>query len=252
MKGIILAGGKGTRLYPLTKTTSKQLLPVYNKAMIMYPLETLIKAGIKEILVIVAPESAGDFLRLLGSGKEWGVKLTYEIQDEPKGLPEAFIIGEKFIDNDSVTMILGDNLFFDHDFSEDIRSFKRGGRIFAVAVPDPHRFGVVEFNENGQVLSIEEKPKDPKSNYAIPGIYIFDNKVSQIAKDVKPTWRQETDITEVQKAYLNLNELDVRKVKGRWLDAGTFESLLKAANIAATLEYQEKIGYNGDSLKLIN
>ncbi len=249
MKGIVLAGGKGTRLYPLTKITSKQLLPVYNKAMVMYPLETLIKAGIKEILIIVAPEYAGDYLRLLGSGKEWGVKLTYEIQDEPKGLPEAFIIGENFIGDDNVTMILGDNIFFDHDFTEDIKTFEKGGRIFALEVPDPERFGVVEFDNNYRVLSIEEKPKEPKSKYAIPGIYIYDNRVCNIAKGIKPTWRPETDITEVHKAYLGINELDVRMVNGRWLDAGTHEALLKAANWMAAKEYQSKLGFRSEFFK---
>jgi len=244
MKGIVLAGGKGTRLMPLTKITSKQLLPVYNKPMVMYPLETLLRAGIKDILIIVAPENAGDFLRILGSGKEFGAKFTYEIQDEPRGLPEAFIIGETFISQDNVTMILGDNIFFDHDFTEDIQSFEKGGRIFAVEVPDPERFGVVEFDENMKVISIEEKPKEPKSSYAIPGIYIYDHRVVNIAKGVKPTWRPETDITEIHKAYLAMNELDVRLINGRWIDAGTFDSLLKAANWVAAQEYQKKLGYN--------
>ena len=244
MKGIILSGGKGTRLHPCTKVTSKQLLPVYNKPMVVYPLETLARAGIKDILIVVAPDKAGEYLHLLGSGKEFGVKLTYEIQDEPKGLPEAFIIGENFIGDDNVTMILGDNMFFDHDFADDIRTFKSGGRIFAVKVPDPQRFGVVEFDRDMRVISIEEKPKEPKSDYAIPGIYIYDHRVSNIAKGIKPTWRPETDITEIHKAYLGMNELDVRLIKGRWLDAGTFDSLLQAANIIATLEYQKKMGYN--------
>jgi glucose-1-phosphate thymidylyltransferase short form/dTDP-4-dehydrorhamnose reductase len=244
MKGIILSGGKGTRLHPLTKITSKQLLPVFHKPMIMFPLETLMKAGIKDILVIVSPEYAGQYLHLLGSGKEMGIKLTYEIQDEPRGLPEAFIIGENFIGEDNVTMILGDNIFFDHDFTDDIKSFERGGRVFAVEVPDPERFGVVEFDQNNRVLSIEEKPTKPKSNYAIPGMYIYDQRVCNIAKGIKPTWRPETDITEVHKAYLDLNELDVRKVHGRWLDAGTHESLLKASNWIAAMEYQKKMGYN--------
>jgi len=244
MKGIILSGGKGTRLHPCTKVTSKQLLPVYNKPMVVYPLQTLLQAGIREILIIVAPDHAGEYMHLLGSGKEWGAKFTYEIQDEPKGLPEAFIIGENFIGDDNVTMILGDNLFFDHDFTDDIRTFVSGGRIFAVEVADAHRFGVVEFDANRRVLSIEEKPKEPKSNFAIPGIYIYDHRVSHIAKGIKPTWRPETDITEIHKAYLGMNELDVRLVKGRWFDAGTHDSLLQAANIAATLEYQNKMGYN--------
>ena len=246
MKGIVLAGGKGTRLNPLTKITSKQLLPVFNKAMVMYPIETLIKAGIKDILIIVAPDYAGDFLRLLGSGKELGVKFTYEIQDEPKGLPEAFIIGENFIGDDNVTLILGDNIFFGHDFTDDIRSFDSGGRIFAVHVPDPERFGVVEFDSDLKVLSIEEKPQKPKSSYAVPGVYIYDNRVINIAKGVKPTWRAETDIVEVHKAYLGLNELDVRMVRGSWYDAGTFESLLQASNEAATQEYKKQIGVNND------
>jgi glucose-1-phosphate thymidylyltransferase short form/dTDP-4-dehydrorhamnose reductase len=244
MKGIILSGGKGTRLMPLTKITSKQLLPVYDKQMVLYPLQTLINAGIKEILVIIAPDYAGHYLNLLGSGKEWGVKITYEIQEEPKGLPEAFVIGEKFIGDDNVTMILGDNLFFDHDFTEDIQSFEKGGRIFAVEVPDPERFGVVEFDENKRVISIEEKPKNPKSNYAVPGIYIFDNRVCHIAKGIQPTWRPETDIVDVHRAFLSMNELDVRLVNGRWEDAGTFESLLRASNTMATIAYQKKMGYN--------
>lgn len=185
MKGIILSGGKGTRIYPLTKITSKQLLPVYNKPMVMYPLETLVNAGIKEILIIVAPEYAGQYLHLLGSGKEWGIRLTYEIQDEPRGLPEAFIIGENFIGDDNVTMILGDNIFFDHDFTDDIQSFQSGGRIFAVQVPDPQRLGVVEFDANRKVVSIEEKPQKPKSNYAIPGMYIYDQRVVHIARGIK-------------------------------------------------------------------
>jgi len=250
MKGIVLSGGKGTRLQPLTKITSKQLLPVFHKPMIMFPLETLMKAGIKDILVIVSPDYAGQYLHLLGSGKEMGIKLTYEIQDEPRGLPEAFIIGENFIGEDNVTMILGDNIFFDHDFTQDIQSFEKGGRVFAVEVPDPERFGVVEFDQNNRVLSIEEKPTKPKSNYAIPGMYIYDQRVCNIAKVIKPTWRPETDITEIHKAYLDLNELDVRKVHGRWLDAGTHESLLKASNWIAAMEYQKKMGYNGTDVQI--
>ena len=248
MKGIILSGGKGTRLYPLTKITSKQLLPIYDKAMVIFPLETMVNAGIKDILVIIAPEYAGQYMQLLGSGKDWGVNISYEIQDKPSGLPEAYVIGKNFIGDDNVTMILGDNIFFDHDFTEDIKSFESGGRIFAVEVSDPERFGVVEFDENKKVVSIEEKPKDPKSNFAIPGIYIFDNRVCDIAKEIKPTWRPETDITEVHKAFLDMNELDVRLVNGRWLDAGTHESLLKAANWAAMQKYSDNIGFeNGEN-----
>jgi len=241
MKGIILAGGKATRLRPLTKMTSKQLLPVYNKPMIYYPLYTLLNAGIKDILIIIAPDYAGHFLNLLGSGKEFGegVKFTYEIQDSPRGLADAFIVGENFIGDDSVTMILGDNIF-EHDFTEDIKSFEKGGRIFAIEVPDPERFGVVEFDDNNKVLSIEEKPKNPKSNFAIPGLYIFDNRVIQFAKEVKPSERGEIEITELHKRYLGLGELDVRQVRGKWFDAGTFDSLLEASNFIAEKENKEK------------
>ena len=229
MKGIILAGGKATRLRPLTLVTSKQLLPVYDKPMIFYPLNTLLKAGIKEILIIIAPDYAGHFLHLLGSGKEFGVKFTYEIQESPRGLADAFIIGEDFMDNDSVTMILGDNIFED-DFSEAINTFKKGGRIFAKKVPDPGRYGVVKFNKNGQAMEIQEKPKKWISNYAIPGLYIFDNRVCQFAKEVKPSERGEIEIVELHKKYLELGELDVRIVEGKYYDAGTFDSLLEAGN----------------------
>ncbi|MDD4995657.1 MAG: sugar phosphate nucleotidyltransferase [Patescibacteria group bacterium] len=231
MKGIILAGGHATRLRPLTKMTSKQLLPVYNKPMIYYPLTTLLNAGIKEILLIIAPEYAGHFLHLLGSGREFGpdVKFSYEIQDSPRGLADAFIVGENFIGDESVAMILGDNIF-EHDFSEDIRTFERGGRIFAIEVPDPERFGVVEFDENNKVISIEEKPKVPKSRFAIPGLYIFDNRVVDFAKGVKPSARGEIEIVDLHRRYLDLGELDVRRVEGKWFDAGTFDSLLDAGN----------------------
>lgn len=231
MKGIILSGGSGTRLSPLTKMTSKQLLPIYNRPMIYYPLNTLLKAGIKDILIIIAPEHAGNYLNLLGSGREFGTRFTYEIQDEPRGLAEAFIIAESFLDNDNVTMILGDNIFAD-DFTDDIKSFESGGRIFAKKVDDPERFGVVEFDDDMKAISIEEKPKNPKSNFAIPGIYIFDNRVSKIAKEVEPSERGELEITEIHNAYLKTNELDVRTFDGDWVDAGTFDSLLKAQSIA--------------------
>lgn len=227
MKGIILSGGSGSRLRPLTKMTSKQLLPVYNRPMIYYPLNTLLKAGITEILIIVAPEHAGNYLNLLGSGKEFGAKFTYEIQDEPKGLAEAFIIGESFLDDDDVTMILGDNIFAD-DFSDAIKGFEKGGRIFAKEVSDPERFGIVEFDADQKVLSIEEKPKEPKSNFAIPGLYIFDKRVVQFAKEVEPSERGEIEITELHNKYLALNELDVRLVENEWIDAGTHDSLLDA------------------------
>lgn len=228
MKGIILSGGSGTRLRPLTKMTSKQLLPVYNRPMIYYPLNTLLKAGIKDILIIVAPDHAGNYLNLLGSGKEFDARFTYEIQDEPKGLAEAFIIGESFLDNDNVTMILGDNIFAD-DFSDEIKSFKKGGRIFAKEVEDPKRFGVVEFDKDMKAISIEEKPENPKSNFAIPGLYIFDERVVQYAKEVQPSERGEIEITDLQNRYLSDGELDVRMVKNEWIDAGTHDSLLDAS-----------------------
>jgi len=231
MKGIILAGGSATRLRPCTKITSKQLLPVYNKPMIYYPLNTLIKAGIKEILIIIAPERAGDFLNLLGSGKEFGVKFTYEVQDKPRGLADAFIIGENFIGRDNVTMILGDNIFED-DFVDEIKNFKKGGKIFAKKVSDPGRFGVVEFSPDNQVISIEEKPAQPKSDYASVGLYIYDNRVVEAAKNVQPSQRGEIEITELHNYYLRLKELEVAIVKGAWLDAGTFDSLLEAQILA--------------------
>ncbi|PIT93651.1 spore coat protein [Candidatus Falkowbacteria bacterium CG10_big_fil_rev_8_21_14_0_10_43_11] len=231
MRGIILSGGSGTRLSPLTKITSKQLLPVYNRPMIFYPLNTLVKAGIKEILIIVAPERAGDYLNLLGSGKQFGCKFTYEIQDKPKGIAEAFIIGENFIDQEDAVMILGDNIFED-DLSEQIKSFKRGGKIFAKQVPDPQRFGIVEFDDNMKAISIEEKPKRPKSDYCVTGLYIYDNRVIEIAKNLKPSPRQEFEITDVNKKFLELGELEVAMVNGKWIDAGTFDSLLEAQNLA--------------------
>ena len=231
MKGIILSGGSGTRLSPLTKVTSKQLLPVYDKPMIFYPLQTLLKAGIKEILIIVAPERAGDYLRLLGSGREFGAKFTYEIQDKPEGLAQAFIIGKDFIGEDSVCMILGDNIFED-DFSETIKNFKSGGLIFATKVPDPERSGVVVFDENNRAIKIVEKPKEWISDYAIPGLYLYDNRVCEVAKQVKPSARGELEITDLHNWYLEKGELTVEKVKGEWVDAGTFESLFKAAELA--------------------
>lgn len=231
MKGIILSGGSGTRLSPLTKVTSKQLLPVYNKPMIFYPLQTLLKAGIKEILIIVAPERAGDYLRLLGSGKEFGAKFTYEIQDKPEGLAQAFVIGADFIGSDNVCMILGDNIFED-DFSETIKNFKSGALIFATKVPDPERSGVVVFDENNKAVKIVEKPKERISDYAIPGLYIYDNRVCEVARQVKPSGRGELEITDLHNWYLEKGELSVEKVKGEWVDAGTFESLFKAGELA--------------------
>ena len=229
MKGIILAGGHATRLRPLTKITSKQLLPVYNKPMIYYPVATLTQAGIKDILIIIAPEYAGQFLNLLGTGRDFGTKFTYEIQEKPRGLPDAFIIGEHFIGNDDVTMILGDNIF-DYDFSEEIKNFTRGGLIFAKKVPDPARYAVVEFDNQHNVLSIIEKPKNPRSDYAVPGIYIFDNRASSFARKVKPSARGELEIPDVYNQYLALGELKVNIIESNWHDAGTFDSLLQANN----------------------
>ena len=239
MKGIILSGGSATRLRPCTKVTSKQLLPVYNRPMIYYPINTLIKAGIKDILIIVAPEQAGHYLNLLGSGKEMGVKFTYEIQDKPEGLAQAFLIGENFIDEDSVCMILGDNIFED-DFSEDIKKFTSGAKVFAKEVPDPERFGVVEFDENKKAISIEEKPQNPKSNYCVTGLYVYDNQVVEITKNLKPSNRGELEITDVNKKYLEKGELDVAMVSGAWIDAGTFDSLLEA-QILAKNKLQDKM-----------
>jgi len=231
MRGIILSGGSATRLRPCTKVTSKQLLPVYNRPMIYYPLNTLIKAGIKEILIIVSPEHAGDYLKLLGSGREMGVKFTYEIQDKPEGLAQAFIIGENFIDDEAVCMILGDNIFED-DFSEDIKNFTSGAKIFAREVKDPERFGVVEFDGNMKALSIEEKPTAPKSNYCVTGLYVYDKRVVEVAKNLKPSPRGELEITDVNRWYLEAGDLEVAMVNGAWVDAGTFESLLEAQNLA--------------------
>ncbi len=231
MRGIILSGGSGTRLRPLTKITSKQLLPIYHRPMIYYPLNTLIKAGIKEILIIIAPERAGDYLNLLGSGKEFGVKFTYEIQDKPEGLAQAFIIGEKFIGDDDVTMILGDNIFED-DFTEEIINFKGGAKIFAKKVDDPERFGVVKFNEEMKAEKIVEKPKEYLSNYAVTGLYVYDKRVIEISKQMKASERGELEITDVNNWFLEKGELEVAEVKGEWLDAGTFDSLLKAQNFA--------------------
>lgn len=235
MKGIILAGGSGTRLRPLTRVTSKQLLPVYSKPMIFYPLETLLQAGIKDILIIVAPDHAGDFLKLLGSGKEFGCKFTYEIQDKPEGLAQAFLIGENFIGKDQVTLILGDNLFED-DFSDAISSFKEGGRVFAKKVTDPERFGVVEFDHNHKALSIEEKPEQPKSDYAVTGLYIYDNSVVHKAKNLAPSPRGELEITDVNNLFLQEGKLDVAFVEGKWFDTGTFESLHAAIEFARDKE----------------
>lgn len=231
IKGIILAGGGGTRLSPLTKVTSKQLLPVYDKPMIFYPLETLLRTGIKEILFIIAPDHAGDFLKLLGSGRQFGAKFTYEIQDKPKGLAHAFIIGADFIGDDSVALILGDNIFEDN-FSKVIKKFRKGGHVFAKKVSDPERFGVVQFDKKGKAIQIEEKPKKFLSSYAITGLYFYDHRVVEVAKQLKPSTRGELEITDLHNWYLKRGELKVDIVKGEWIDAGTFDSLLRASNWA--------------------
>ncbi|MCL2110497.1 sugar phosphate nucleotidyltransferase [Microgenomates group bacterium] len=230
MKGIILAGGAGTRLRPLTKITSKQLLPVYDKPMVFYPLETLKAAGITDILFIIAPSNSGDFLNLLGSGNEFGCDFTYEIQDSPDGIAQAFLIGEKFIGNDEVTLILGDNLFED-DFSEAIDSFETGARVFAKKVSDAQRFGVVDFDDEFKAKHIEEKPKNPKSDYAVTGLYVYDNTVIEKAKSLAPSARGELEITDINNLYLEEGTLDVRLVNGRWLDCGTMESLYEATTM---------------------
>ena len=231
MKGIVLAGGTATRLFPLTATTSKQLLPIYDRQMVFYPLNVLVKAGIKDILVIVAPEHSGQFLNLLGSiFKNHGIHLYFEVQKVPRGLADAFIQGESFIDEGNVTMILGDNIFED-DLSSHIKNFESGGVIFAKQVLDPERFGVVDFDQNGKALSIEEKPDKPKSNYCVTGAYIYDNRVVEIAKNLKPSVRGEIEITSINQKYLEMEELKVNTITGEWLDAGTYDSLLAAGNI---------------------
>lgn len=227
MRGIILAGGEGTRLRPLTQVTSKQLLPVYDRPMIFYPLETLLKAGIKEILFIIAPNRAGDFLNLLGSGKKFGAKFTYEIQDKPEGIAQSFIIGEDFIGKDNVTLILGDNIFED-DFGKVIKKFKSGGHVFAKKVQEPEIFGVVRFDKKMRAIKIVEKPKKFLSNYALTGIYIYDNRVAQAAKSLKPSPRGELEVTDVAEWYLKRRELKVDIIKDEWVDTGTFDSLAQA------------------------
>ena len=239
MKGIVLSGGSATRLRPCTKVTSKQLLPVYNKPMVYYPINTLIQSGIKDIVIIVSPEYAGHFLNLLGTGREFGARFTYIIQEEPRGLPEPFILAEEFIGDDDVTMILGDNIF-DQDFSASIKSFKRGGMVFAKQVLDPERSGVVEFDKNMKIISIEEKPQKPKSNYVIVGLYVYDSRVIKIAKSLKPSKRNELEIVDIHNAYLKMNELKVVVYDGMWEDAGTFDSLLRASNLMAEKEKEYK------------
>ncbi len=231
MNGIILAGGQGTRLRPLTKITNKQLLPVYNKPMIYYPLNTFLKAGIKNILIISGPEQIGSFSDLLGSGRGFGAKISYETQDEPRGLAEAFILGESFIGKNNAAMILGDNIFED-DLSEEIKSFKSGGKIFLKKVHDPERFGVAQINELGEIIKIIEKPKNYISDYAITGLYIYDSRCVEIAKKVKLSERGELEIVDIHNWYLKRGNLSYSKIKGEWMDVGTFDSLLRAQNFA--------------------
>lgn len=240
MKGIILAGGSGTRLYPITKAISKQLMPIYDKPMVYYPLTTLMSAGIKDILIITTPEDQWQFQRLLGDGSDWGINLSYEVQPTPDGLAQAFIIGEEFIGDDKVALVLGDNIFHGHKLSESLKECTNpdGGIVFAYEVSDPERYGVVEFDDSKKAISIEEKPANPKSNYAVVGLYFYDNDVVEIAKNVQPSERGELEITSINEEYLNRGKLAVTTLDSGdvWLDTGTIDSMAEATDYVRVLQ----------------